>query len=222
MNEEELQNKELQEQEPAAEVQAEDQADQSEEVESSPEEAAAPKKDTTGMSWYVVHTYSGYEHKAKAALEDRMRSLKMEKYIDQIVVPEENVVELVKGQKRTTKRRFFPGYILVRMNLTDQSWHLVKDTPRITGFVGDKLKPLPVPDSEVLKMTNRIAEGAEKPRPKVSFKEGENVRVISGPFSNFNGVVEEVNLDKAKVKVMVSIFGRSTPVELDFIQVEKI
>jgi transcription termination/antitermination protein NusG len=180
---------------------------------------------TTGsgeMSWYVVHTYSGFENKAKLALEERIKAAKKSDFFGEIIVPEENVVELVKGQKKTTKRRFFPGYILVKMILTDETWHIVKNTPKITGFVGDKLKPVPVPESDVQKMTNRIAEGQAKPRPKISFNEGENVRVIDGPFSNFNGVVEDVNPDKGKVKVLVSIFGRSTPVELDFIQVEKI
>jgi transcriptional antiterminator NusG len=175
------------------------------------------------MAWYVVHTYSGFENKAKLALEERIRNYKLQNFFEEVVVPEENVIELVKGQKRTTKRRFFPGYILVKMILTDESWHLVKNTPRITGFVGaDKVRPQPVPESEVQKMTNRIAEGELKPRPRVSFTEGENVRVVDGPFSNFNGTIEEVNYDKGKVKVLVSIFGRSTPVELDFIQVEKV
>lgn len=174
------------------------------------------------MAWYVVHTYSGYENKAKLALEERVKSMKKEQFFSEIIVPEENVVELVKGQKKTTKRRFFPGYILIRMVLNDETWHIVKNTPKITGFVGDKIKPVPVPDSDVLKMTNRIAEGQAKPRPRVSFLEGENVRVVDGPFSNFNGIVEDVNPDKGKVKVLVSIFGRSTPVELDFIQVEKV
>lgn len=174
------------------------------------------------FSWYVVHTYSGYENKAKTALEDRVKSLKMQQYFDTVIVPEENVIELVKGKKKTTKRRFFPGYILVRMILTDETWHIVKDTPKITGFVGDRSRPVPVPESEVEKMTKRITEGQEKPRPKISFQEGENVRVVDGPFSNFNGTVEEVNMDKGKLKVLVSIFGRSTPVELEFIQVEKI
>lgn len=177
---------------------------------------------TGEMNWYVVHTYSGYENKAKLALEERIKSNKKEPFFGEIIVPEENVVELVKGQKRTTKRRFFPGYILVKMQLTDETWHIVKDTPKVTGFVGDRLKPVPVPEADVQKMTNRIAEGQSKPRPRISFNEGENVRVIDGPFSNFNGVVEDVNPDKGKVKVLVSIFGRSTPVELDFIQVEKI
>jgi transcriptional antiterminator NusG len=174
------------------------------------------------MAWYVVHTYSGYENKAKLALEERIKSLKQERFFSEIIVPEENVVELVKGQKKTTKRRFFPGYILIKMILTDESWHIVKETPKITGFVGDKVRPVPVAESEVQKMTNRIAEGQVKPKHRISFSEGENVRVIDGPFSNFSGVVEDVNQDKGKLKVLVSIFGRSTPVELDFIQVEKI
>lgn len=174
------------------------------------------------MNWYVVHTYSGYENKAKLALEERVKNAKMESFFSEVIVPEENVVELKNGQKRTTKRRFFPGYILVRMHLNDETWHIVKNTPKITGFVGDRLKPVPVPDSEVEKMTNRIAEGQTKPRPRISFTEGEKVRVIDGPFANFSGVIEGVNPDKGKVKVSVSIFGRSTPVELDFIQVEKI
>ena len=174
------------------------------------------------MAWYVVHTYSGFEHKAKLALEERIKSLKKTSLFSEVIVPEENVVELVKGQKKTTKRRFFPGYILVKMILTEESWHIIKNTPKITGFVGDKIKPVPVPEAEVQKMTNRIAEGQVKPRPRISFQEGENVRVVDGPFANFNGLVEDVNPDKGKVRVLVSIFGRSTPVELDFIQVEKI
>lgn len=174
------------------------------------------------MAWYVVHTYSGYENRAKTALEDRIKALKKEKFFGEVIVPEENVIELVKGQKKTTKRRFFPGYILVKMILNDETWHVVKDTPKVTGFIGNKLKPMPVPESDVKKMTSRIAEGELKPRHKVTFQEGESVRVVDGPFSNFNGIVEEVNMDKGKVKVLVSIFGRSTPVELDFIQVEKI
>ena len=182
--------------------------------------AVASKVD--GMNWYIIHTYSGFEHKAKTALEERVRTLKKDPFFGEVIVPEENVVELVKGQKRTTKRRFFPGYILVKMFLNDETWHIVKNTPKITGFVGDKIKPVPIAEAEVQKMTNRIAEGAVKPRPRVSFKAGENVRVVDGPFANFNGVIEDVNQDKGKVKVSVSIFGRPTPVELDFIQVEKI
>ena len=174
------------------------------------------------MSWYVIHTYSGFENKAKVALEERIKTAHKEPYFGAIIVPEENVVELKNGQKRTSKKRFFPGYILVKMCLTDETWHIVKNTPKITGFVGDRLKPHPVPESEVEKMTNRIAEGQSKPRPRISFQEGESVRVVDGPFANFSGTIEGVNPEKGKVKVLVSIFGRSTPVELDFIQVEKV
>lgn len=172
--------------------------------------------------WYVVHVYSGHEHRAKTGLEERVRSMGKQALISEVIVPEETVVELVKGQRRTSKRRFFPGYILVRMELGDESWHIIKNTPKITGFVGDKLKPMPVSQAEIERMTNRISEGVSRPKPKVSFTEGENVRVIDGPFLNFNGVVEDVNVDKAKVRVLVSIFGRSTPVELDFVQVERV
>jgi transcription termination/antitermination protein NusG len=158
---------------------------------SKPGETASDSK--SEMSWYIVHTYSGYEHKAQLALEDRVKSMKKEPFFGEVLVPEENVVELVKGQKKTTKKRFFPGYILVRMQLTDETWHIVKDTPKITGFVGDKIRPVPVPEAEVQKMTNRIAEGQAKPRPRISFTEGESVRVIDGPFANFSGIVEDVN-----------------------------
>lgn len=189
------------------------------------EESASAQKgndQNDQMEWYVVHTYSGFENKAKLSMEERIRTAGKEDLFGEILVPEENVVELVKGQKRTAKRKFFPSYILVKMTLTDETWHLVKDTPKVTGFVsGNRQKPQPVPEAEVLKMTNRIQEGAVRPKPRVSFEEGEQVRVVDGPFANFNGVVENVNPDKAKIKVKVSIFGRSTPVELDFVQVEK-
>jgi transcriptional antiterminator NusG len=172
--------------------------------------------------WYVVNAHSGMEYKAKLSLEERVKSLKKEDLISEVIVPEETVVELVRGQKKTTKRKFFPGYILVKMKLTDESWHLIKNTAKITGFVGDKRNPAPVPESEIQRMTNRISEGATRPKSKVNFAEGEKVRVVDGPFNNFNGVIEDVNADKGKLRVLVSIFGRSTPVELDFVQVEKI
>jgi transcriptional antiterminator NusG len=172
--------------------------------------------------WYVVNAHSGMEYKAKLSLEERVRSLGKVDLISEVIVPEETVVELVRGQKKTTKRKFFPGYILVKMKLTDESWHLIKNTPKITGFVGDKRNPAPVPESEILRMTNRISEGAARPKSKVNFSEGEKVRVVDGPFNNFNGVIEDVNADKGKLRVLVSIFGRSTPVELDFVQVEKV
>jgi transcriptional antiterminator NusG len=174
------------------------------------------------LRWYVVHTYSGYENRAKASLEERIKQQGMEMLFGQVLVPTENVVELSKGgQKKTTKRKFFPGYMLVQMELSDASWHLVKSTPKITGFVGSATRPPSVPEAEVLRLTRQIDEGTLKPKPRVQFEDGENVRVIDGAFQNFNGVVDAVNADKAKVRVLVSIFGRSTPVELDFIQVEK-
>ena len=172
--------------------------------------------------WYVVHTYSGYENRAKKSLEERIKTGGLEDHFGQILIPTENVVELGKGgQKKTTKRKFFPGYMLVQMKLDEASWHLVKGTPKITGFVGGSTRPPAVPESEVRRLTRQIDEGTLKPKPRVHFEDGENVRVIDGPFANFNGVVESVNEDKAKVRVLVSIFGRATPVELDFIQVEK-
>ena len=174
------------------------------------------------LKWYVVHTYSGYENRAKKSLEERIKQNHMEAHFGEVLIPTENVMELGKGgQKKTTKRKFFPGYMLVQMELIDITWHLVKATPKITGFVGDATKPPAIPESEVRKLTQQIDEGTLKPKPRVQFEDGENVRVIDGPFANFNGVVDAVNSDKGKVRVLVSIFGRATPVELDFIQVEK-
>ena len=173
------------------------------------------------MAWYVVHTYSGYEQKAKAALEERVKSLGMEEFFGEILVPTESVVEMVRGVKRTTTRKFFPGYVLVQMELNNRTWHVVKNTPKITGFVGHSKNPMPIPEVEVTRITNQMSEGAAKPKPKIDFEKGESVRVVDGPFSNFNGVVEEVRPEKGKIRVLVSIFGRSTPVELDYGQVEK-
>jgi transcriptional antiterminator NusG len=173
------------------------------------------------MKWYGVHTYSGYENKVKLSLEERIRSLGAEEYFGQLLIPSETVVELKKGERRTSTRKFFPGYILVQMELNNETWHVVKDTPKVTGFVGGTTSPPAIPDEEVAKITTRMEEGVERPKPKVEFEVGETVRVIDGPFLNFNGVVEDVKPDKGKLKVMVSIFGRVTPVELEFIQVEK-
>lgn len=181
----------------------------------------SPSANNEKLRWYVVHTYSGYEQKARLALKERIRQNGMEGLFGEVLIPSENVIELVRGQKKTTSRKFFPGYMLVKMELNDTTWHLVKSTPKITGFVGNATNPPAVPDEEVSRITNQMTEGALKPRPKVQFEEGENVRVIDGPFVNFNGVVEEVRPDKGKLRVLVSIFGRSTPVELDFVQVEK-
>ena len=173
------------------------------------------------MKWYGVHTYSGYENKVKLSLEERIRSLNVEEYFGEVLIPAETVVELKKGERKTSTRKFFPGYILVRMELNDETWHVVKDTPKVTGFVGGGTVPATIPDEDVAKITARMEEDVERPKPKVAFEVGETVRVVDGPFLNFTGVVEDVKPDKAKLKVMVSIFGRVTPVELEFIQVEK-
>ncbi|MBL7684613.1 MAG: transcription termination/antitermination protein NusG [Deltaproteobacteria bacterium] len=173
------------------------------------------------LQWYVVHTYSGFEQKAKQALEERVRALKQEKNFGEILVPSENVVEMKNGVKKTTTRKFFPGYIIVQVDLNEETWHIVKGTPKITGFVGSGTNPPPIPEEEVRRITQQIDEGTLRPKAKVSFEKGESVRVVDGPFATFNGVVEEVSPDKGKLKVLVSIFGRATPIELDFIQVEK-
>lgn len=181
-----------------------------------------PAEKPAEKRWYIVHTYSGHEQKAKQALLEAARLKGKEGLFDEILIPEEQVVEVVKGEKRTSKRKFFPGYILVRMVLNDETWHIVRETPRITGFVGGGgNKPTPISDEEVARMTAQIKEGAVKPKPKIKFEEGENVRVISGPFANFQGFVDEVRPDKEKVRVMVQVFGRATPVELDYTQLEK-
>jgi len=175
--------------------------------------------------WYVVHTYSGYEHKAKAALEERVRSMKsptLQEKFGEILVPTERVQELGKGgQRRISSRKFFPGYIFVNMELDDETWHVIKDTPKVTGFVGHSTSPPEVPESEVREITQQMQEGALRPKPKVLFEVGEAVKVVDGPFQDFNGTVEEVRQEKGKVRVLISIFGRATPVELDFVQVEK-
>jgi transcriptional antiterminator NusG len=171
--------------------------------------------------WYIVHTYSGHEAKAMRSLLDRAKLHGMEEMFEEILIPEETVVEMVKGNKRTSKRKYFPGYILVRMDLTDETWHVVRGTPKITGFVGGDKKPPPISDEEVARMTKQIRDGAAKPKPKIQFEEGENVRVVSGPFANFSGFVDEVMEEKEKLRVMVHVFGRATPVVLDYVHIEK-
>jgi transcriptional antiterminator NusG len=170
--------------------------------------------------WYGVHTYSGFENKVRLSLQERIKNFALEQYFGEVLIPSETVMELKKGEKKTSSRKFFPGYILVNMELNDETWHVVKETSKVTGFVGGNT-PVPIPEEEINKITRRMEEGAEKPRPKVLFEVGETVRVIDGPFLNFSGVVEDVKPDKAKLRVMVSIFGRATPVELEFMQVEK-
>ncbi|MDH3211610.1 MAG: transcription termination/antitermination protein NusG [Myxococcales bacterium] len=171
--------------------------------------------------WYIVHTYSGHEQKAMRSLLDRAKAMGKEDQFDEVLIPEETVVEMVKGSKRTSKRKYFPGYILVRMELNDETWHVVRGTPKITGFVGGDKKPPPISDDEVARMTQQIKEGAAKPKPKIQFDEGENVRVVDGPFANFSGYVDEVMTEKEKLRVMVHVFGRATPVVLDYTNVEK-
>jgi len=172
--------------------------------------------------WYVVHAYSGYEKKVAGALKERIDLNEMQDLFGEILVPTEEVVEMRGGQKRKSERKFFPGYVLVQMELTDDSWHLVKETPRVMGFIGGKAdKPAPITDKEAELILRRVDDSAEKPTPKTLFEPGEMVRVIDGPFNDFNGVVEEVNYEKSRLRVAVLIFGRSTPVELEFSQVEK-
>ena len=184
-------------------------------------EPEPPKNTNPKLKWYVVHTYSGFENRAQKSLEERVRLEGHEEFFGEILVPSENVVELMGGTKRKSKRKYFPGYMLVQMELNDHTWHLVKSTPKITGFVGNARSPMPLRQREVDRLTKQMSEGAQVVKPKIVFEEGETVRVIDGPFSSFNGTVEEVKEEKQKLRVLVSIFGRSTPVELDFTQVEK-
>ena len=177
---------------------------------------------TLGMNWYVVHAYSGFENQVKRSLEDRIARFAMHEKFGQILVPTEEVVEMKDGQKRKSDRKFFPGYVLVEMEMGDDSWHLVKNCPKVMGFIGGSSdRPAPISKREAQTILDRIQEGTEKPRPKVLFEVGEIVRVVDGPFTDFNGVVEEVNYEKSRLRVAVSIFGRSTPVELEFGQVSK-
>jgi len=169
--------------------------------------------------WYVVHTYSGYENKVKDILQERIKASNKGEFFGEILVPSENVVELIKGEKKTTSRKFFPGYILVNMELNDETWYVVKNIPKVTGFVGEEKKPTSVSEKDVKEIRNQMSQGVLK--PKTVFEKGDNVRIIDGPFTNFNGLVDEVRPEKGRLRVLVSIFGRSTPIELDFLQVKK-
>jgi transcriptional antiterminator NusG len=174
------------------------------------------------LRWYVVHAYSNFENKVKQSLEERIERESLQSYFGKILVPTEEVVEMRMGQQRKSDRKFFPGYVLVQMELTDQTWHLVKDTPKVLGFIGGVSdRPSPISDKEAEAILSRVEEGVNKPKPKFLFEAGEVIRIIDGPFKDFNGNIEEVNYEKSKLKVSVLIFGRSTPVELDFAQVEK-
>jgi len=175
------------------------------------------------LRWYVVHAYSNFENKVKLALEEKIKLEGLEEYFGKILVPTEEVVEMRMGQQRKSERKFFPGYVLVQMELTDESWHLVRNIPRVLGFIGGTSdRPAPISEKEANTILNRVEEGVNKPKPKVLFEVGEILRVTDGPFKDFNGNIEEVNYEKSRLKVSVLIFGRSTPVELDFGQVEKL
>jgi transcriptional antiterminator NusG len=174
------------------------------------------------LQWYVVHAYSNFEHKVKESLIERVRRAGLQDRFGEILVPTEEVVEMREGQRRKSERKFFPGYVLVQMEMDDETWHLVKEVPKVLGFIGGSSdRPAPITDKEAQAILNRVQEGVDKPRPKILFEPGEVVRVTDGPFNDFSGVVENVNYDKSKVRVAVQILGRSTPVELDFSQVEK-
>ena len=172
--------------------------------------------------WYVIHAYSGFEGQVKRSLEERVRRAGLEEFFGDILVPTEEVVEMRNGQQRKSERKFFPGYVLVHMEMTDETWHLVKSVPKVMGFIGGTGdRPAPIPDKQAEAILRRVQEGVEKPRPKVLYEPGEAVRVVDGPFTDFNAVVEDVDYDKSRVKVSVLIFGRSTPVDLEFSQIEK-
>jgi transcriptional antiterminator NusG len=173
-------------------------------------------------NWYIVHTYSGFEKKVAESLQQRVQAYGLQDEIGEVLIPTEDVVEMRAGKKVVSSKRFFPGYILVEMNMTDNAWHVVKNTPKVTGFVGAGTKPTPLTKDEVEQILTQVRTAAEKPKPKYTFDKGDQVRINEGPFAGFNGIVDEVNTDKNTLKVMVTIFGRSTPVELDFLQVEKL
>jgi transcription termination/antitermination protein NusG len=178
--------------------------------------------DDRTKQWYIVHTYSGFEKKVSESLAQRVQAYGLQDEIGEILIPTEDVVEMRAGKKVVSSKRFFPGYILVEMHMSDNAWHVVKNTPKVTGFVGAGAKPTPLTREEVDQILHQVTVAAEKPKPKYSFENGDQVRINEGPFTSFNGTVDEVNLDRNTLKVMVTIFGRATPVELDFLQVEKL
>jgi len=178
--------------------------------------------ETGTKQWFVVHTYSGFENKVAAAIEQRARIFGVQDQITRVVVPVEEVVEVRKGQKRISSQKFYPGYVLVEMELTDETWHLVRSTPKVTGFVGSGAKPVALPQEEVDEILRQMEEGAEKPKPKAVFSKGDKVRISEGPFVNFMGTIEDVNPERGRLKVMVGLLGRLTPVDLEYYQVERL
>ncbi len=174
------------------------------------------------LKWYIVHVYSGFEGKVKSAIEERIATSPHKDKFGEVIVPTEQIVELVKGKRKTSLRKFYPGYILIQMDVNDETWHIVNNTAKVTGFLGGREKPTPISEKEAENILNRMEAGKLKPKPKYFFETGDEIRVIDGPFTNFNGTVEDVNHEKGKIKVLVSIFGRSTPVELEFVQVMKL
>ena len=171
--------------------------------------------------WYVIHVYSGFEKKVAQSIDEQIRQKGMEDLIDQVLVPVEEVVEVRRGTKVNAERKFFPGYVLVKMEMTDETWHLVKNTPKVTGFLGGRGRPTPISEGEAKRIMRQVQDGIDRPKPSVTFEIGEQVRVCDGPFTSFNGMVEDVDEERARIKVAVSIFGRATPVELEYSQVEK-
>ena len=172
--------------------------------------------------WYVLHVYSGFESKVAQSIREKVEQFEMAESIEEVLVPIEEVVEMRRGTKKSAERKFFPGYVLVKMNMSDESWHLVKDTPKVTGFLGAQGKPSPITEAEAQQIMRQVQDGIDSPKPSIVFDVGEQVRVSDGPFASFNGLVEEIDEEKARLKVSVSIFGRSTPVELEYGQVEKL
>src|SRR5579875_1704849 len=204
-------------------VEQETSAEQEHAIEEAVEHAPPPPSDpATTKNWYIIHAYSGFEQKVAESLRTRAQAFGFADRVGQILIPTEEVIELRNGKKVTSKRLLYPGYVLVEMEMDDELWHAVKSTPRVTGFVGGGTKPLPLTADEVNAVLYRQASSAERPRPKMKFEKGETVKIIDGPFTNFSGRVDEVNTERNTLRVMVTIFGRSTPVELDFLQVEKI
>ncbi len=184
--------------------------------------ATAAATQSSDKRWYIVHAYSNFENKVAQSIKDQAAQRNLSDKFDEVLVPTEKVVEVRRGRKVDTERKFFPGYVLVKMKLTDEAFHLIKNTPKVTGFLGAENKPMPISEAEAMRILHQVQEGVERPKASVSFEIGENVRVADGPFASFSGVVEELDYDKSRVKVSVSIFGRATPVELEFGQVEKV